>query len=75
MDPVKQNMGSRRVIHGGGCHNEAQFCRAAHRFSDDPTFRSFSYGLRLALSSPSIKSPEAEQGAEPVGAGTEGARR
>ena len=75
VDPVKQNMGSRRVIHGGGCHNEAQFCRAAHRFSDDPTFRSFSYGLRLALSSPSIKSPEAEQGAEPVGAGTEGARR
>ncbi len=65
----------RRVYRGGGWDDGAANCRSASRLTDDPTLRTFNYGFRLALSSPSVQSPEAGQGksAEPVGVGTEGA--
>ena len=53
--------GSFRVYLGGGWSRGAAFCQSAFRGSGDPTLRSNNYGFRLALSSPSVQSPEAEQ--------------
>ena len=53
--------GSFRVIRGGCWYFEAAFCRSAYRNGSDPTDRSSGMGFRLALSSPSGKSPEAAQ--------------
>ena len=72
-DSLGAKEGSTRVFRGGSWFIGAALCRSASRSSIDPSFRSFFGGFRLALSSPSAQSPEAEQGAEPAGAGTEGA--
>ncbi|MCX7386390.1 MAG: formylglycine-generating enzyme family protein, partial [Planctomycetales bacterium] len=53
--------GSARVLRGGGWRDEAAYCRAASRYRFVPSIRGSSLGFRLALSSPSVKSPEAEQ--------------
>jgi len=53
--------GSSRVFRGGGWSLGASFCRSAYRFTNVPTRRSSNDGFRLALSSPSGKSPEASQ--------------
>jgi formylglycine-generating enzyme required for sulfatase activity len=51
-----------RVLRGGSWFTDAANCRSAFRFSDVPSSRGSHYGFRLALSSPSVKSPEAELG-------------
>jgi len=52
---------SDRVLRGGGWNYDAENCRTAYRNSNVPTYRLTSNGFRLALSSPSVQSPEAEQ--------------
>ncbi len=61
-DPVGPSIGSNRVIRGGCRNCVAAYCRSAFRFTIAPTFRSNYDGLRVALSSPSVQSPEAEPG-------------
>ncbi len=46
--------GSDRVGRGGSWFVEAAYCRSALRFRSDPSFRNFSFGFRVALSSPGI---------------------
>ena len=41
---------SYRVYRGGGWYNSAGFCRAAYRYWDEPGYRLYDLGLRLALS-------------------------
>ena len=53
--------GSLRVFRGGSWYYDATLCRSAYRYTYDPTFRNGNFGFRLALSSPSGKSPEAGQ--------------
>ena len=53
--------GSYRVFRGGGWGSTAWFCRSALRRRLGPSNRSVHLGFRLVLSSPSGKSPEAEQ--------------
>ena len=53
--------GSFRVFRGGSWFYNAANCRTAFRGGYHPTFRTFDRGFRLALSSPSGESPEAEQ--------------
>ena len=75
-DPLGAKEGSYRVVRGGSCYHDAQYCRAAVRNTLDPLNCSNYVGFRLALSSPSGVSSPAEQGqgkeAEPAGGGTEG---
>ncbi len=73
-DPLGAKEGSSRVIRGGGWIDDAADCRSAYRSTNDPTIRSNIGGFRVALS-PSGVTPEAAsvKGAEPSGAGTEGA--
>jgi formylglycine-generating enzyme required for sulfatase activity len=69
-NPLGPDLGSFRVLRGGGWDNDAAICRSAHRASYDPTARATNFGFRLALS-PSGASPEASMGkrAEPSGGG------
>ena len=62
IDPLGHSGGTLRVYRGGCWGDVAVGCRSALRDRDNPSFR-FSYynGFRVALS-PSVKSPEAEQG-------------
>ena len=53
--------GSSRVYRGGSWSDAAGYCRSAFRYWNFPTFRFNFLGFRLALSSPSGKSPEAEK--------------
>ncbi len=73
-DPLGAQGGSGRVIRGGSWSYAAANCRAAFRSTVDPSSRSDGRGFRLALSLSGV-TPEAasEKGAEPSGAGTEGA--
>ncbi len=59
MDPVISKGGSFRVFRGGNWFLGAAHCRSAWRITLDPTFRSFGFGFRLALT-PSVKQPVAE---------------
>ncbi len=74
VDSLGAKEGSNRVIRGGGWVRDAASCRSANRYASAPTYRTDGYGCRLALS-PSGVTPEAAsvKGAEPSGAGTEGA--
>ncbi len=58
----RTDAGSSRVSRGGGWYDSAGVCRSASRNFYDPSFRNFLLGFRLALSSPSVESPEAEPG-------------
>ena len=49
-DPFVESS-SNRVIRGGSWNNDAAPCRSARRRTSDPTFRSDTFGFRLALSS------------------------
>jgi hypothetical protein len=62
------------VYRGGSWDFDSAYCRTAYRYAVDPTFAATYYGFRLALSLPEV-TPEAASvaGAEPSGAGTEGA--
>ena len=73
-DPLGAKEGSHRVFRGGSWNNDAANCRSAYRCTIVPTYRTNNSGFRLALS-PSGVTPEAVtvKGAEPSGAGTEGA--
>jgi len=73
-DPLGAKEGPDRVLHGGGWDSGAASCRAANRNSTTPSDRVISLGFRLALSLSGV-TPEAAsvKGAEPSGAGTEGA--
>jgi hypothetical protein len=53
--------GPNRVDRGGSWSFAAAYCRSAIRYSIVPSNRTFNCGFRLALSSPSDQSPEAEQ--------------
>ncbi len=60
-DPVGPSTDSLRVSRGGSWFWDAAGCRSAFRFTYAPMFL-VSGGFRLALSSPSGESPEAEPG-------------
>ncbi len=70
IDPRGPSGGTGRVNRGGGWILGAAYCRSASRPPRGPTSRANCFGFRLALS-PSVKQPEAEQGAQPLGVGTE----
>ena len=53
--------GSSRVGRGGSWGHGAAGCRAASRNGTAPTTRLYYFGFRLALSSPSVQSPEADK--------------
>ena len=73
-DPLGAKEGSPRVLRGGSWNSDAANCRAAYRHTYDPPYRTILDGFRLALSLSGV-TPEAAsvKGAEPSGAGTEGA--
>ena len=74
VDSLGAKEGSNRVFRGGSWNGDAANCRAAIRTTDVPAYRALNRGFRLALSLSGV-TPEAEsvKGAEPSGAGTEGA--
>ena len=60
-DPQGPSRGSIRVYRGGSWLIVAAYCRAASRDGGGPTSRGSHMGFRLALSSPSVQSPEADK--------------
>ena len=50
-NPTGPSTGSYRVLRGGSVCNDATGCRVAYRGGNSPSFRYFSSGVRLALSS------------------------
>ena len=60
-DPQGATTGSFHVYRGGGWFNVAEDCRSAHRDDYDPSFRFYILGFRVALSPPSVESPEADK--------------
>jgi eukaryotic-like serine/threonine-protein kinase len=74
VDSLGAKEGSDRVNRGGGWYYGAATCRSAYRDTFGPTRRTVNLGFRLALSLSGV-TPEAAsvKGAEPSGAGTEGA--
>ena len=61
VDPLGAKLGSVRVYRGGSWDYGAAPCRSANRATNDPTFRPYNGGFRLALSSPSVPSQKEEQ--------------
>ncbi len=57
----EHSVGAYRVNRGGGWNDVAANCRTADSSTFEPTARTLDGGFRLALSSPSAESPEAEQ--------------
>ena len=53
-DPRGPEVGSSCVNRGGSCYSVAASCRSAYRFGDDPSYRNYWIGFRLALSSSGI---------------------
>jgi formylglycine-generating enzyme required for sulfatase activity len=53
-DPTGPKEGSIRVGRGGSWSLVAALCRSAHRYGLKPSYRSYYFGLRVALSSPEI---------------------
>ncbi|MBP3693512.1 MAG: formylglycine-generating enzyme family protein, partial [Thermoguttaceae bacterium] len=51
-DPTGPNSGSVRVDRGGSWLSNAELCRSAFRFCDEPGYRNFSLGFRLVLADP-----------------------
>lgn len=60
-DPQGPSRGSLRVDRGGSWGGVAAGCRTAYRYGVVPSYRNYSLGFRLALSSPSVQSPEADK--------------
>jgi formylglycine-generating enzyme required for sulfatase activity len=61
-DPTGPEVGSDRVLRGGGWSNGAANCRSANRDRNDPSDRNDGIGFRVALSSSGIpQSPEADK--------------
>ncbi len=74
VDSLGAKEGSSRVIRGGSWPQGAADCRSSDRGMCVPTYRTIYHGFRLALSLSRVR-PEAVsvKGAEPSGAGTQGA--
>jgi formylglycine-generating enzyme required for sulfatase activity len=49
-DPVGPGDGLYRVLRGGGFVSAANYCRSAHRSFNEPKYRTYSVGFRVALS-------------------------
>ena len=49
-NPVSPNTGSNRVFRGGSFSHSAQFCRAAYRAQNVPSFRGYNVGFRPSRS-------------------------
>jgi len=60
-DPVGPSTGSERWLRGGGWTISGATCRSAFRVKFWTTYRGKFSGFRLALSFPSVQSPEAEK--------------
>lgn len=60
VDPQGASRSSDRVLRGGSWGYGAAYCRTANRNADVPTIRYSNHGFRLALSLPSVQSPEAD---------------
>ena len=60
-DPVGPSIAWGRMIRGGNWQWDAALCRSASRSWLDPSIRPYFIGFRLALSSPSVESPEAKE--------------
>ena len=67
-----------RVSRGGSWENTAAFCRSAHRYFADPSFRYVDLGFRLARSgvepsggssTPAASAPQSEVSSLDVGSG------
>ena len=53
VDPVgPEDDNAWRVVRGGSCWSDARNCRSACRFTNDPGFRNFYLGFRLAAGQP-----------------------
>jgi len=48
-DPLGPQEGTRRILRGGGCINDAFYCRSAGRRADNPTVRYGDHGFRVVL--------------------------
>ena len=48
-DPPGPNEGRYRVLRGGGFVSGASYCRSAYRNSNEPKYRAYSVGFRVAL--------------------------
>jgi formylglycine-generating enzyme required for sulfatase activity/serine/threonine protein kinase len=48
--PAGATSGSFRVLRGGSWDGPVEYCRSAQRFDEDPSYRYYSLGFRLALS-------------------------
>jgi len=48
LDPAGPSLGSFRVLRGGSWGDDARFARAGYRGINDPVYRNFSLGFRLA---------------------------
>ena len=55
-DPLGDKEVSNRVIRGGSWNDVAAVCRSALRYTNGPSFRSYDYGFRLALSPSGVSS-------------------
>ena len=51
-DPQGPRIGSERVFRGGCSSDVAANCRSSYRYSIVPTFSSYEFGLRVAMSAP-----------------------
>jgi formylglycine-generating enzyme required for sulfatase activity len=49
-NPLGAASGSYRVLRGGGWYNSEYLGRAAYRYNDNPDYRHFAYGMRVARS-------------------------
>ena len=48
-NPTGPTSGSHRVLRGGGWDYSARYCRVSYRYYYSPSYRSYNFGLRLAL--------------------------
>ena len=48
-NPTGPKIGTERVLRGGSCSNDAQYCRVAYRISDKEEHRNSNFGVRLVL--------------------------
>jgi formylglycine-generating enzyme required for sulfatase activity len=52
IDPAGPTNGSSRELRGGSWNNAAMNCRSAQRYSSNPTYRNYYFGLRVCSAPP-----------------------